>query len=83
VQQPAAASPRFYPNPTVGVVHVRGAGDVRKLVVFNITGAALLSINRPFGKQAEIDLGRFPAGTYLLQTLMANGTRYNEAIVKQ
>ncbi len=68
-----------YPNPTGGKAVIQHPSTVKQLQVYGPTGKVLATINNPGGTTTLIDLGREPAGVYIIR---ADG-RAAGKIVKQ
>jgi hypothetical protein len=57
---------RFYPNPTTGPVTVEFEGAFKEIFLYDINGRILERFNCEGLETVQIDLGRYPAGMYLL-----------------
>jgi PKD domain len=60
---------QFYPNPSTGVVHWKGA-DAARVKVYEALGNLALSVDAPGGRA---DLASLPKGMYFLQLFDAEG----------
>jgi hypothetical protein len=57
-----------YPNPTSGSVVVKTSEKIKELFISDFTGKMLAKINVSSRSQNwQVDLGRYPSGTYLIQ----------------
>ncbi len=59
------ASLKVYPNPTNGMVYIKSAKDIGKLMIFNALGQ-MVWIEAVSGNEAEIDITSFKPGIYML-----------------
>ena len=70
VQEVQAAAIALYPNPTNGILYVRGGETVRRsFVVYNLIGAEV----RAGFFESEVDLSRLSPGTYIVEVKSAAG----------
>ena len=67
-----------YPNPTNGMVRIKGV-EVAQVQVYNILGQAV----RTFGNTNEIQVSDLPEGVYLLRIAVTDGTVYSTRLVVQ
>jgi hypothetical protein len=72
---------QVYPNPTKGDISIRAYFEIQKVVVRNLTGQVLLIKDTEKGG-IQISLHRFPAGTYFIEIIDANGRSVKTKIVK-
>jgi hypothetical protein len=57
-----------YPNPSAGRINVKSSEKIKELFVADFAGKVLEKVNGSFKSQNwQIDLGRYPSGTYLIQ----------------
>jgi hypothetical protein len=57
-----------YPNPTAGRVGIKSSEKIKELFVADFTGKVLGKVNvDPKSQNWEVDLGRYPSGTYLVE----------------
>lgn len=69
---PPPAEPRLYPNPVRELLTIQSERPIRSLTVFDLLGRPLLS---HAAGTSILDVGRLPAGGYLLQLHFADGGR--------
>ena len=65
----------IYPNPTSGLVSVKGIENINNITLYNVTGTALLNSNSP-----QIDLSSLASGIYFIKVKTANGTALKRVI---
>ncbi len=58
---------KVYPNPTKGRITVQHQSPIKLLQVYNANGLLLQTIREVKTTSAEIDLGAYPSGIYLLR----------------
>ena len=58
---------RIFPNPTEGNFTVRGTENINSVVVKNILGATVASIQTPMSQQVDIDLTGMESGMYFVE----------------
>jgi carboxypeptidase-like protein/type IX secretion system substrate protein/von Willebrand factor type A domain-containing protein len=57
-----------YPNPSAGSINIRSSEKIKELFVADFTGKVLEKVNVSSKTQNwQIDLGRYPSGTYLIE----------------
>ena len=67
----------IYPNPTSGLVSVKGIENINNITLYNVTGTALLNSNSP-----QIDLSSLASGIYFIKVKTANGTSVKRVLKK-
>jgi hypothetical protein len=78
----APATVTVYPNPTSGLVQVRGMEAGQHVTVYSLQGAALLNM-QPDGSAAVIDMSTFAPGIYQLVITNSSGLQQRVQIVKR
>lgn len=68
----------LYPNPTSGLLHVNGM-QLEKASATDASGKSIL-LHR---NGNEVNLEKFPKGTYILQLQDRDGKRYSEKVIKK
>ena len=61
----------FYPNPTDGLLKIKGLDELYEVHVFNSTGNLLHVCS-----SSQIDLGSFSSGIYFIEIIGLSNTRY-------
>jgi hypothetical protein len=65
--RPARASAwKCYPNPTSDILHVEWEGEIKELLVTDVTGKVVLR-TLPAHQQAAVQLSNFPTGLYFVR----------------
>lgn len=79
----AAATPRFFPVPTAGLVHVDGipGGAFASIRVHDVLGRAVTAVNLDAARSV-IDLSALPSGVYVI-TFGAAGAQLSERVIKE
>lgn len=67
-----------YPNPTTDYVMIKGEKKVKHVTVLSIDGRKLAETDQP-----KIDLGAYPAGTYLLNISLEGGIEFSHKVLKK
>jgi hypothetical protein len=73
---------KVYPNPSSGVVTIEAEVVPKLLVLRDLLGRALLSI-QPEEAKTEIDLGGWPEGTYLLEVQLGGDVRIERIVLQR
>lgn len=76
---PAAIA--VYPNPSNGIFAISGTGTYAHVYLYDSSGLCLKEWTS-FHEKA-IDLGRFPAGMYLLQLIDEEGNIHSQRLIKE
>ena len=80
IENSAAPSITLAPNPTSGLVEVRGIKLVKKVAIYNSLGAL---VKQHTLESNSISLEELPSGMYYLKLLDENGNIYFEQVVKR
>lgn len=77
-----AAMFNYYPNPVTDVFYLKSDKEIEKVLVYNIVGQQVVEevINQ---ENAEVNMGRLPAGTYVVRAISAEGFSKNIKVVKR
>src|SRR5690554_418699 len=70
-----------YPNPTSGMLHIKGELEIDTLVVYDLLGRRVLGAT-PVAKKAQIDMGELNSGVYFV-SVTSEGNRTVRKIVKE
>lgn len=70
----SASGPRFYPNPTTGIINVSGLTESAELAVYDLQGR-LLHLQNLAPVSERLSLSNLPDGVYLLQLFDDTGQR--------
>jgi trimeric autotransporter adhesin len=68
----------FYPNPSPGLVYIRGLDPSSEIVVLNLAGMELLSLKA--GTMSVFDLGELAPGIYFLRIVSGGNITYQKMI---
>ena len=74
-------NPVIYPNPTVGLLHVKSDKEFTSYSAYNMAGQ-LISTEKISGK-TPLNVERFPAGQYLLKLTDKNGNVESTTFIKK
>ena len=77
--QGIASSVQVYPNPAQGTLYIQSAETVEQVIIYDISGRALLQIANP---NQSIDISHFANGIYLIKVKTVIGET-TKKIVKQ
>ncbi|ANQ48276.1 carbohydrate-binding protein [Flammeovirga sp. MY04] len=73
----------IYPNPNKGSITLRGLSNkVYKIIIYNLNGQNVYSVNTYFENEYKIDLSNQPKGVYLVQVIDEE-TSYSRRIIKE
>jgi hypothetical protein len=70
----------IFPNPTSGIVYLKGASMVEKVLVYNALGQLVESVNNNSKSVLSIDLGTMK-GLYLLKITDASGEQITKRVI--
>ena len=71
-----------YPNPSPGPISIRSSQNIKELFIADFTGKILQKVNGSSKTQNwQVDLGRYPSGTYLIQYFTEEKTWGAEKVV--
>ena len=70
----------IFPNPTSGIVYLKGASMVEKVLVYNALGQLVESVNNNSKSVLSIDLGAMK-GLYLLKITDASGEQITKRVI--
>ncbi|MFT3795717.1 peptide-N-glycosidase F-related protein [Flavobacterium sp.] len=68
----------LYPNPTENFIAVQSSSAVRHFTVYNMIGQRMLQ-----GQSAQIDLGGFSKGVYLVEIEFENHRKVTEKVIRK
>lgn len=71
-----------WPNPAQEVLHVRQAGEVIDVAVYDLSGRELLRLTPAPGEEIQVPVADLQAGTYLLRVRMAREVKTTQFIKK-
>lgn len=71
-----------WPNPVQDVLHVRQAGEVMDLAVYDLSGRELLRLTPAPGEELQVPVADLQAGTYLLRVRTAQEVKTTQFIKK-
>lgn len=71
-----------YPNPVQEVLHVRQAGEVIDVTVYDLSGRELLRLTPAPGEELQVPVADLQAGTYLLRVRTAQEVKTTQFIKK-
>lgn len=71
-----------WPNPVQEVLHVRPAGEVMDLAVYDLSGRELLRLTPVPGEEVQVPVADLQAGTYLLRVRTAQEVKTTQFIKK-
>lgn len=83
VESVALRGVEIYPNPTDGAIEVRGASEVVRYAVYDVTGREMLGGVHDGGAQLRIDLGMLASGFYIVQLRSADGGMRAEGVLRR
>lgn len=78
----AAGDLAVYPNPVQETLHVRQAGEVIDLAVYDLSGRELLRLTPVPGEELQVPVADLQAGTYLLRVRTAQEVKTTQFIKK-
>ncbi len=72
VQQPVKQpgnilSVKLYPNPTSGLFTIESKKDIKEIFITDFTGKILMRLAADKKGRWQVDIGRYPSGTYLVK----------------
>ena len=82
VSETAKAPVKAYPNPVKDIFNIEAQGKIKSVKVYDVTGKQLLTKDLNDAK-SQIDFSRFGAGTYLVTTLLEDGTSTSTKVIKK
>lgn len=71
-----------WPNPAQEVLHVRQAGEVIEVAVYDLSGRELLRLTPAPGEEVQVPVADLQAGTYLLRVRTAREVKTTQFIKK-
>jgi len=83
VKQPEnILSVKLYPNPTSGLFTIESKKDIREIFIADFTGKILMRLAAADKKRRwQVDIGRYPSGTYLVKYITADNKWGAEKLV--
>lgn len=78
----AAGDLAVWPNPVQETLHVRQAGEVIDLAVYDLSGRELLRLTPAPGEELQVPVADLQAGTYLLRVRTAQEVKTTQFIKK-
>ena len=79
----AASKATVYPNPVVDVLNVTDGRGIDRVLVFGLTGSQMLDVATGGDTAAAIDMSALPAGTYIVRTVITDGTAAMQKVIKK
>lgn len=79
----AASKATVYPNPVVDMLNVTDGRGINRVQVFGLTGSQVLDVHVGGDTATAIDMAGLPAGTYIVRTIITNGTSAMQKIIKK
>lgn len=79
----AASKATVYPNPVVDVLNVTDGRGINRVQVFGLTGSQVLDVATGGDTAAAIDMSALPAGTYIVRTVITDGTAAMQKVIKK
>lgn len=70
---------KAYPNPVTDYLTIECAGEIRKIEVFDISGASVARAKA----SARIDMSALPAGCYIVSVSVDSGASYRRVVLKR
>ena len=74
---------RLYPNPVGDLLNVTDSRGIDRVQVFGLTGSQVLDVATGGDTAAAIDMSALPAGTYIVRTVITDGTAAMQKIIKK
>ena len=75
---------RLYPNPVGDMLNVTDSRGISRVQVFGLTGSQVLDVTAVGGDTATaIDMTGLPAGTYIVRTVITDGTTAMQKVIKK
>lgn len=72
VKAPKFKPQKIYPNPTFGAFTIHSTVEITRVVVMNLLGRVVLSLNVPATRQ-ELNIGHLPSGLYIVNYMHSGG----------
>ncbi len=72
-------SVKLYPNPVHDLLNVSDHGQVRSIMIFDLTGRLILSSSKSTG----IDFTKVPSGLYIVNLILKDGKTESHKIIKK
>lgn len=82
VSETAKTNIKSYPNPVKDIFNIEAQGKIKSVKVYDATGKQLLTKDLNDAK-SQIDFSRFGAGTYVVTTLLEDGTSTSTKVIKK
>lgn len=74
---------RLYPNPVGDVLNVTDGRGISRVQVFGLTGSQVLDVATGGDTATAIDMSALPAGTYIVRTVITDGTAAMQKVIKK
>ena len=74
---------RLYPNPVGDMLNVTDSRGIDRVQVFGLTGSQVLDVATGGDTAAAIDMSALPAGTYIVRTVITDGTAAMQKVIKK
>lgn len=74
---------RLYPNPVGDLLNVTDSRGISRVQVFGLTGSQVLDVATGGDTAAAIDMSALPAGTYIVRTVITDGTAAMQKVIKK
>jgi N-acetylneuraminic acid mutarotase len=79
---PLSAAISLSPNPTMGLINLHGAQEIRRVSITDILGVELMNVTNDHQSDLSIDLSKFPQGVYYAKIITPTSTEI-KMIVRQ
>ncbi len=73
---------QLFPNPTYGMVRIKGAQPVNAIEVFNVLGAKVLEQSYS-SNRADLDISNLPSGIYMFRISNTDGSSVVKKVIKR
>lgn len=78
IEDPGKKTIAIYPNPVSSVVHIDAPSPIKRISIFNVSGARLLE-----STAKQVNLEALPKGTYLIQVILTDGSSFQQKLIKK
>jgi hypothetical protein len=75
--------PSIYPNPVIDVIRIQSAHVLSTYAITDVAGRVVASGSFASGQSTVVDTQGLAAGTYVLNTISAEGVSYSTQFVKK
>lgn len=70
---------QVYPNPSSGIIFIKGQSPVQKITLLSMSGKSLIVSEF----SSELDITQFKSGFYLVRIVLADGREFSRRIMKK